>query len=1352
MLKRFLSLTLLLPLLIVYDGWGQVNITAGSTITQNFNDIGSTATSTLPTGWKMDRNNSSVRTLGTYTAAGTVTDALGGNSISSSAGAGMYNFGAGVAGSASDRAIGGLSSGSNAKSVNSYVQLKNNGTGGIASFTISYKVEKYRNGSNSAGFSIQMYYSTDGSTWTNAGSNFLTSFTADADNNGFTTAPGATTTITDKSLNISLAANSILYLAWNYSVTTGTTTSNAQALGIDDVSITAVAAPAIAVDPTSLAFGNVLLTDNSVKSYALSGSNLTSAPGNIRVTAPTGYQVSLSELSGYDSFIDVAYTSASLSSTTVYVKFSPSAVQSYNGSITHSGGGVTSQTLSLTGNGVISDEPTNHPSYLSFTDKSTDRVTVNWTSGNGANRIVIMKKDGEVSASPSDGAVYTANSIFETSGTDIGSGNYAVYNGSGNSVIVTGLSESTTYHVAIFEYNGSGIVTNYLTSGIILTGNVTTSTPGLIDPPLLTADAANNNVDNDIEITFTDANGWQGRISDVKIAGESLNLNTDYNLSTPNKLILKPSGLNPLLTTAGVKSVIIIADGFNNANVSQSINAGEPTNNSTAAINPVLALNSSSTVTLTAKDQFNNLVSGYAFKFDATITDDRSTTDESYTIDGNSYTSSATDVVVSTLTNASGVATFGITVPAVVDANDGINVRIQLSDGSTNVGDAFSFGNTPGVTITGTDPGTGKFTRSYTQQVLYRYEIAVTNASVTLNQVAATLSGSYKAEDLGSKSLKLYYSANNTLDGADPQIGTSINSTSTGSGENITFTSIGKTLPMGTSYVFLTTDISYEATIGRTISGSSSQNSDITFAETVSFNTGSLGTGNLHEIIKIAPSTTDLIISEYIEGSSNNKYIEIFNGTGESVSLTGYSLRLFANGSATATNTENLSGTLENGKVLVFKNSSASLTLPSGVEATVSTTTAFNGDDAIAIYNSTTLKYVDIFGRIGSDPGAAWTSGSLTTLDKTLRRKSNVSRGVSVNPGSGFPTLGTEWDQFDIDIVSGLGSHTVNLPSGEYSQSIPTGSNNYAFIGTGVQINFVSVTTGATVTVTRYEGGPTGTAGISESNVSNFRWVIEGGSIAFGGATSLRFKASSLTGIVDPTSATIKLYKRSTPGSGNFTLVGTLTYDAATDEFFVSGITGFSEFVMASESQPLPVELTSFTAKASGTTVALNWETKTEVDNNGFEVERNATGTWQKIGFVEGHGTANSPKYYSFSDANPLGSKIQYRLKQIDNDGSFEYSPVVEVEIAPVNYTLYQNYPNPFNPSTVIRYALPVAGMVTIDVFNALGEKVSTLLNGQVEAGFNQVSFDATNLPSGLYFYRIQSGDFTSIKKMLLMK
>jgi len=219
-----------------------VNIAAGGTITENFS-IGTSATATLPTDWKADKNTT-VRLVGPYSAAGTQTEQIAGNKMPTNAPNGIYNFGAGDQASATDRAVGGISSKNASKSVNIYVKLTNNGSSTIPNFTISYNVEKYRKGINPDGFSIQMYYSTDGTNWTSAGSNFLTSFPADpgsqtSDNSGYASAPGETKYVTNQTLSVSLSAGSSLYLAWNYSVTSGSTTSNAQALGIDDVSITA---------------------------------------------------------------------------------------------------------------------------------------------------------------------------------------------------------------------------------------------------------------------------------------------------------------------------------------------------------------------------------------------------------------------------------------------------------------------------------------------------------------------------------------------------------------------------------------------------------------------------------------------------------------------------------------------------------------------------------------------------------------------------------------------------------------------------------------------------------------------------------------------------------------------------------------------------------------------------------------------------------------------------------------------------------------------------------------------------------------------------------------------------------
>ena len=190
-------------------------------------------------------------------------------------------------------------------------------------------------------------------------------------------------------------------------------------------------------------------------------------------------------------------------------------------------------------------------------------------------------------------------------------------------------------------------------------------------------------------------------------------------------------------------------------------------------------------------------------------------------------------------------------------------------------------------------------------------------------------------------------------------------------------------------------------------------------------------------------------------------------------------------------------------------------------------------------------------------------------------------------------------------------------------------------------------------------------------------------------------------------------------------------------------------------SAPLPVELTSFTASYKNAAVMLSWKTETEVNNYGFNVERRINeGEWDSIVFLEGYGNSNSPKEYSYSDKELFagGSKFQYRLKQVDNDGSFEYSDVVEVEVLPTQFELSQNYPNPFNPSTTIRFSLPEATQVKINLFNMLGEQVATLAEGMYESGYHKVTFNASNLPSGTYIYRLESSDFVQVKKMVLIK
>lgn len=189
-------------------------------------------------------------------------------------------------------------------------------------------------------------------------------------------------------------------------------------------------------------------------------------------------------------------------------------------------------------------------------------------------------------------------------------------------------------------------------------------------------------------------------------------------------------------------------------------------------------------------------------------------------------------------------------------------------------------------------------------------------------------------------------------------------------------------------------------------------------------------------------------------------------------------------------------------------------------------------------------------------------------------------------------------------------------------------------------------------------------------------------------------------------------------------------------------------------SDPLPVELSSFTAKAKNNSILLEWTTQTEINNYGFNVERKVNNSdWKIIGFVSGNGTSNLIHSYSFSDNNLTGgNKFWYRLNQIDNDGINEYSNTLEITFFPDKFELSQNYPNPFNPSTKIKYSVPWHSYVSIKVYNLLGNEVASLINDEVEPGTYEVNFDAAILPSGIYFCKLRAGNFMDTKKMLLIK
>jgi hypothetical protein len=221
---------------------------------------------------------------------------------------------------------------------------------------------------------------------------------------------------------------------------------------------------------------------------------------------------------------------------------------------------------------------------------------------------------------------------------------------------------------------------------------------------------------------------------------------------------------------------------------------------------------------------------------------------------------------------------------------------------------------------------------------------------------------------------------------------------------------------------------------------------------------------------------------------------------------------------------------------------------------------------------------------------------------------------------------------------------------------------------------------------------------------------------------------------------------------GPFTGTGTATIPGALPLTAALVFMGYTDIV--------PVELSSFTATASNQEVLLNWTTATELNNQGFEIERStANQSWEKIGYVPGFGTTSEPRSYSFRDENVVAGSYSYRLKQIDFDGTFSYSDevVVEVDFTPSEYNLYQNFPNPFNPSTKIEFQVPSASDVSIIIYDMLGQEIKSLFNEQVVPGRYTLEWDGSNsfgtqMSSGIYIYRMTAGSFVEAREMILIK
>ena len=438
--------------------------------------------------------------------------------------------------------------------------------------------------------------------------------------------------------------------------------------------------------------------------------------------------------------------------------------------------------------------------------------------------------------------------------------------------------------------------------------------------------------------------------------------------------------------------------------------------------------------------------------------------------------------------------------------------------------------------------------------------------------------------------------------------------------------------------------------------------------------------------------------------------------------------------------------------------------------------------------------YVGMFGDVFSSSLNPGTIKNLGLVNVNISGRSNVGGLVGRTNGNMtvtncYTSGSVTGDSINVGgLVGQIGGSTVISKS--YSAAAVSSSGRAVSSGKAVG-GLVGLMSSSTVSNCYSTGSVSGNASVGGlmGNITN------GGTVSncySAGSVSGAVPSGGLVGVVSAGTITNSFWDMTTSGwstSSGAGAIGEPTDSMKTQSTFTSRGWDFtSTWAMAGTTNsgypylqgvaPLPVELAAFTAVVNGNNVNLKWQTATEVNNYGFEIQRSEVGSqqassstsprqgWNRIGFVGGAGNSNAPKYYSFTDQPTGGTSFSYRLKQIDNDGHYKYYDAITVTLKSSGKAeLMDNYPNPFNPTTAIKFFIPNSSDVTIKIYDILGREVTTLVNNQTEAGYHIVYWNGRDsygrdAASGVYLYRLtvenlggsRTGSFSETKKMSLLR
>lgn len=476
--------------------------------------------------------------------------------------------------------------------------------------------------------------------------------------------------------------------------------------------------------------------------------------------------------------------------------------------------------------------------------------------------------------------------------------------------------------------------------------------------------------------------------------------------------------------------------------------------------------------------------------------------------------------------------------------------------------------------------------------------------------------------------------------------------------------------------------------------------------------------------------------------------------------------RMYVGGDFTMSSNAQFANQFPNNLNLTFNGTSLQTVRMNGIQLRVNTLTVTN---PAGITLSTTGGSSDVNIAYGTTPALVMDGGNINLGTNLITLGASTSTTGTLTRNSGYLTGTGRLARWFSN--SGLPTTLTNL--------FPMGNDTN---NRGVFLSFssASISQGGKLTVSHTHGvGPTAISptfndgGLIINKRSNMSWSIQySDNINFGTTTvSLRLYGSGQEGVASI--GDISLIRATTTAGGTFSAgTGTTTYPQVNrtamtrDNLAGSGSPNIF-YIGATNNSSLPVVLTSFTAITGKRNVSLRWSTSAEINNSGFEIERRNKSAddkpysdWNKVSFVEGYGNTNLPQDYAFEDKMLNSGKYQYRIKQVDYNGNFEYfqlnSPSEILIGKPIDYDMSQNYPNPSNPVSKINFQLPLDGRVSIKVYDIIGKEVGLIFEGTKEAGYHTVEFNGSNLASGVYFYKIVAEDgnerFSKTMKMILVK